>query len=264
MALAKDIETLKDIQCEEGKCVLSVYLNTDRANQNQQKGEWKIRLKNGLKRLEEYLVAAGNEEELKSYKKLRKKVEKEVKGNQSKLLKSVVIFASDDQDLWSVHYLQLPVETSFHWESRPILDQLEKLQKSFPKSAIIMPNLDEVKILDIDLGEIKDTRTYFFDPETEDWRFKDGIASSDRMASSANHVDDYQQRFDENRNRFYKKIAMNIEGMKKEKKWESVYIIGEPEAAQSLESQLNVDVSLTIKKNLKNSDSSKVLAHVFE
>ncbi|MDQ0253959.1 hypothetical protein J2S74_001332 [Evansella vedderi] len=264
MALAKELENLRNFQCSEGKCVLSVYLNTDRANQNQRKGEWKIRLKNGLKRLEEYLIASGDQKQLKVYKKLRRKVEKEIKGNQSQLMKSVVIFASEEQDLWSVHYLQLPVETNFHWENAPVLDQLTKLQQDFPKSAIIMPNRDVIKIIDIDLGEIKGTNIYQFDPESENWRLKEGTASSDRMASSANHVDDYQHRLDENLNRFYKKIASNIEQMYRDRKWQSVYLVGEPEKVKILQGQLRVKIDRSVNKNLKNSDSFKVLEQVFQ
>ncbi|MDG5786118.1 VLRF1 family aeRF1-type release factor [Evansella sp. AB-P1] len=264
MALTKDLEALKKFQCDDGKCVLSLYLNTDRSERNQQQGEWKIRLKNGLKRLEEYLIASGNEEQLKSYRMVRKKVEKEIRGNQSKLMKSVVIFASEEQDLWSVHYLNLPVESSFHWEKKPVLDQLIELQEQFPKSAIIMPNADEVKIMDVDFGEIKDTRVYYFDIKTEDWKFKDGLASTERTASSANHVDDYQQRFEENRNRFYKKIATNIERMKKDRNWEAVYIVGEPDVVHSFQSQLRVKINKLVKKNLNNLDASKVLSQVLD
>src|SRR5690554_4181193 len=139
MGLAEDLENLKQFQCSQGKCVLSVYLNTDRSEKSQQQGEWKIRLKNGLKRLEEYLIASGNENELKSYQILKEKVNKEILGNQTRLMKSVIIFASEEQNLWSVHYLQLPVNTSFNWEKTPVLDQLETLQLTFPKSGIILP-----------------------------------------------------------------------------------------------------------------------------
>ncbi|MBU9722901.1 MULTISPECIES: VLRF1 family aeRF1-type release factor [Bacillaceae] len=263
MSLRNDLKALKEFQCEQGKCVLSVYLNTDRSEQDQQKGEWKIRLKNGLKRLEEYLVLSGEEDQLKSYKRLRRKVEKEIRGNQSHLQKSVVIFASEE-GLWSSHYLQLPVDTSFHWEKAPVLDQLEEFQKAFPRTGIIMPNLDQIKIYDAELGEIKDTRVYEFDIETDDWKVKKGAASTDRIASSANHVDDYQQRFENNLNRFYKKMANQIEQMKRDRKWESVYIIGEPDLVRTLEAQVRIDVDQCVMKNLSNSQSSKVLAQVFQ
>lgn len=263
MALARELEQLRSFRCPEGKCVLSVYLNTDRSDQDQQKGEWKIRLKNGLKKLEEYLRASGNDEQLKSYLKLKKKVEKEIHGNQSQLQKSIVIFASEEQNLWSVHYLQIPVETSFRWERAPIVDQLERIQSAYPKCGVILPNMDEVKVYDVDLGELNDSRTYTFNPNTEEWTFKDGLASADRMASGASHVDDFEQRFRENLHRFYKKMATNIEQMQRDRKWQQVYLVGESELIRSFDEQLRLEVSKKVNKNLNNAHSAKVLEHVF-
>ncbi|SDY08670.1 hypothetical protein SAMN05421736_101330 [Evansella caseinilytica] len=263
MTLLNDLRELKNFQCQEGKCVLSLYLNTDRADQDQQKGEWKIRLKNGLKRLEQYLTVAGKETELKSYKRLRKKVEKEIVGNQPLLQKSVIIFASDVQNLWSVHYLNIPVETSFHWEKNPVLDQIIRLNEKYPKSGIILPNLDEIKIYETDLGEIVDTKVFCFDPEAEDWRLKQGASSSERTASSAMHVDDYQRRFAENLQRFYRKVAVTIEKMKDENQWEALYLIGDAECTRSLQSLLRIKIDGAVYKNLNNFDSSKVLEQVY-
>ncbi|MGJ9384956.1 VLRF1 family aeRF1-type release factor [Salipaludibacillus sp. CF4.18] len=264
MALTSELQSLKDFQCENGKCVLSVYLNTDPAHPDQQKGEWKIRLKNGLKRLDEYLEASGDKEEHKSYKKLKKKVNDEILGNRMDLQKSVVIFASDQDDLWSVHYLQVPVETSFHWESQPELSQLDGLQQEYPLAGVILPNLDEVKVIETSLGEVHDEKIYEFDSGKEEWRVKEGLASSDRTASGATHVDDFNQRYRENLSRFYKKMAGNVEQLKKEKNWSGLYLVGETEMIRSFATNLRTKPSGTVNKNLNNSQSSKVLNEVFK
>lgn len=264
MALLDEVQKLKDFKCSDEKCVLTVYLNTDPANQDQQKGEWQIRLKNGLKRIQEYLDASGDESEIKSYKKLKKKVDDEIQSNRTNFQKSVVIFASEKEDLFSVHYLQVPVETSFHWEEGPVLDQLEEIQRHYPRSGVVLPNLDEVRVLDTSLGEIHDERTYEFDPGSEEWTFKEGLASSDRTASGASHVDKLDQRFAENRNRFYKKMAGNIERLKKDWDWQEIYLVGETENIRSLESSLRTKPAESISKNLNNAEASKVLEEVFK
>ncbi|MCR6105844.1 hypothetical protein HXA34_06005 [Salipaludibacillus agaradhaerens] len=263
MALTNELKYLKDLNCTDNECVLSVYLNTDPANQDQQKGEWKIRLKNGLKRIQEYLEASGNEDQIKSYKRLKKKVDDEIQSNRTNLQKSVIIFASDYDDLWSVHYLQVPVETSFHWESYAVTDQLEELQRDYPRSGVIMPNLDEVRVLDTSLGELHDERTYMFDPGNEEWTFKEGLASSDRIASGASHVDKIQQRFEENRYRFYKKMATNVEKLKKEREWQEVHLVGEKDMIRTFENSLNVKPAGMVGKNLNNAEPTKVLEEVF-
>ncbi|WP_280770199.1 VLRF1 family aeRF1-type release factor [Salipaludibacillus daqingensis] len=263
MALENELQNLKDFTCAESKCVLSIYLNTDPADQDQQKGEWKIRLKNGLNRIQEYLDASSDESELKSYKKLKKKVDNEIQQNRTALQKGVIIFASEHEDLWSVHYLQVPVETSFHWEASPVLDQLNELHEKYPRAGVILPNQDEVKVIDTSLGEVNDERTYQFDPGSEDWSFKEGLASSDRTASGASHVDKLQQRFEENRHRFYKKMAGNVEQLKKDRGWKEVYLVGEAEMIRSFETSLRTKPAGSVNKNLNNAATTKVLEEVF-
>lgn len=264
MALTSELQSLKDFQCEGDKCVLSVYLNTDPADPDQQKGEWKIRLKNGLKRLDEYLKASGNEAQINSYQKLKKKVDKEIEQHRTDLHKSVVIFASEHDDLWIAHYLHVPVETSFHWESKPELGQLEELHKHYPLAGIVMPNLDEVRVIETSLGEVHDEKVYTFDSGKEEWRVKEGLASSDRMASGATHVDDFKERFRENLSRFYKKMAGNVEQLKKDKKWNDVYLVGETEMIRSFESSLRTKSTGSVNKNLNNAKPTKVLEEVFK
>jgi hypothetical protein len=50
---------------------LTLYLNTEPDTGSQ--SEWRIRLKNGLKGLKEYIEAEGNPSELKQYDQLQKK-----------------------------------------------------------------------------------------------------------------------------------------------------------------------------------------------
>ncbi|ADU29074.1 VLRF1 family aeRF1-type release factor [Evansella cellulosilytica] len=265
MDFKSHLKELEKHRCTENKCVLSVYLNTDRASADQQRGEWKIRLKNGLKRLQEYIALSSDENQLRSYKKLRQKVEKEIIGNQSRLSKGVAIFASEEEgnSLWSVHYLQLPIKSRFYWERRPKIDQLLDLTKAYPKSGIILPNLDEVKVIDAELGEIKEKKRFEFDPETEEWTAKEGLASSARVASSASHIDDVKQRYAENHHRFYKEVATIIEKMRNKRKWEKLYLVGDTEMVRALQEKMDIHINKIVHKNLNNRDESKVLNEIY-
>ncbi|WP_147804065.1 VLRF1 family aeRF1-type release factor [Alkalicoccus halolimnae] len=264
MTLTNELKSLKKIECPDGKCVLSVYLNTDPADQDQQKGEWKIRLKNGLKRIEEYIEASGDKEELKAYKNLKKQVDDEINGNRSRLAKGVVIFGSDHENLWSAHYLQVPVETNFYWESTPHLEELEKLQEEYPRSGIILPNNDEVRIIDTSLGEVNGEWRYEFDSGKEEWNLSDGMGSADRTASGASHVDKFQQRFEENKHRFYKDMAQKVEKIRKDSGWSELHIVGEAGMARTFKEVLRTEPAGMVEKNLNNADSSKILGEVFK
>ncbi len=50
MNIAKEMKKLESIYLEKPNRVFTMYLNTDPADPEQQGGEWKIHLKNGLKK----------------------------------------------------------------------------------------------------------------------------------------------------------------------------------------------------------------------
>lgn len=63
MAIDSLINKLQYVQLEPPDKILSLYLNTDMRDPEQQGGEWKIALKSGFSRLKEYLAVSDPEEE---------------------------------------------------------------------------------------------------------------------------------------------------------------------------------------------------------
>ncbi len=63
MAIDSLINKLQYVQLVPPDKILSLYLNTDTRDPEQQRGEWKIALKSGFSRLKEYLAASNPEEE---------------------------------------------------------------------------------------------------------------------------------------------------------------------------------------------------------
>ncbi|MEC1943460.1 hypothetical protein P9E64_20905, partial [Bacillus velezensis] len=63
MAIDSLIGKLKYVMTESPDKMLSLYVNTDMRNPDQQGGEWKIALKTGFRRLKEYLSVSDPEEE---------------------------------------------------------------------------------------------------------------------------------------------------------------------------------------------------------
>jgi hypothetical protein len=278
MTLYDEIQKLKAFNCED-RCVLSVYLNTNPADLNAQNGAWRIHLKNGLKRLDEYLEASQNEKEMKRYKELRKKVEREILDHQDDLQKGVVIFASPHEDLWSVHYVQVPVKTSFHWETKPVLDELRYMYKAYPYAGIILPSFKGIRVLDTSMGIINEEIFYEFDSGLEVWTEQKGVYSASRGGGAVNsmggggahlggnsgsHADDLDHRLRENLERFYKDMGSKIEKLKKERHWDEVHVVGETEHAKSFAKTLPKKPSSCVYKNLINSAPGQILHEVFE
>ncbi|WP_142826993.1 VLRF1 family aeRF1-type release factor [Planococcus soli] len=276
MTLYDEIQELKSFECPD-RCVLSVYLNTNPTDLNAQNGAWKIHLKNGLKRLDEYLKASDDEKEIKAYKTLRKKVEKEILDNQNDLQKGVIIFASPHEDLWSVHYVQVPVKTSFHWETKPVLDELRYMYKAYPYTGIVLPSFKGIRVIDTSMGIINEEIFYEFDSGLEVWTEQTGVHSAGRSAggnsfaggahlggNSGSHADDLDHRLKENLERFYKDMSSKIEKLKKDRHWDEIHVVGETEHAKSFAKVLQKKPASCVYKNLINNSPGQILHEVFE
>jgi hypothetical protein len=266
MSLSKELEVLKKFHCEDDRCVLSVYLNTYPGDPQQLNGGWRIHLKSGLKRIGEYITASEDEKELKAFNELRKKVTEEVEGNKNDLNKSVVIFAAIEPELWSVHYVQVPVKTSFHWENHPITEEMEYMYKAYPESGVILPSYGEVRILDTAMGALKDELVYEFDSGVETWKV--------RKTESANHDRGHGRKTTagpalEARPRtqikgFYKGMDKIVEKLKKERGWREIHVSGETDLANAFAETLREKPASCIYKNLNNSKANDVIHQVFE
>ncbi len=263
MTLTKELQQLKDFQSDE-RSVLSIYLNTNPADPEQQNGAWKIHLKNGFKRIEQYLAASEDTKELAAFKELKEKVEKEIENHQDDLHKGIVIFASQEPKLWSVHYVQVPVKTSFHWENHPVVEELSYMHKAYPEAGVVLPSFGEVRILDTAMGVVKDELTYTFDSGLEVWREQKGMNPYENRGTAGSHVDDLDHRLRENLHRFYKEMGSTVEQLKKKRDWEEIHIAGEADLANSFASILNVEPASCIHKNLNNSDPGQIIHQVFE
>lgn len=256
MSLSKELETLKDFYCDN-RCVLTVYLNTNPGDPEQLNGAWRTHLKNGFKRIEEYLSASEDKNELKAFNELKIKVTEEVENNKNNLNKSVVIFAAVEPELWSVHYVQVPVKTSFHWEHQPMSEEMEYMYKAYPEAGIILPSYSEIRILDTAMGKVKEELTYEFDSGIEDWREK-------KKAKHIQNEPAIEARPKTQMKEFYKGISKIIEKLKKERNWREVHISGETEAANAFAEILREKPASCLYKNLNKSKANDVIAQVFE
>ncbi|MCM3551184.1 VLRF1 family aeRF1-type release factor [Shouchella clausii] len=260
MSLAKDIERFKQIHCDDG--CLSIYLRTSLSSTDQQKGEWKIRLKNGLKKLEEYLEASENDAELKSFKRLKKLAEKNIKELSPNLPKSIVFIGSASGDLY-VKKLQVPVENDFRWEHYPVVDQLENLEAKYPLSGIVMIQKTDVLAVETSLGEVNDELHYAWDVEAEDWKEYIG-ARPEGETGAALHRESYANRFDANQQRWFKKIANKIEKQARKRNWQTIHVVGSPDQTTAFVKQCSTADVAVLKKNLAKLKAHEIVREVNE
>ncbi|GAA0464858.1 VLRF1 family aeRF1-type release factor [Alkalibacillus silvisoli] len=266
MALRKVLQQLENYKSEKPNRVFTMYLNTDLADQDQQGGEWKIHLKNGLNNFEHYLQKDGDSDEKRNFWAVKEKVENYMHEHQKDLKKSVVIFATGEGDIWFSERLQMPVQTAFHWEDQPVLDQLKSLNKQFPKTGIVLTQKEQIKLIDAELGAVNDTTLYELDLNTEDWKQHQGPHHADSNLGSggvkSSKKDELAERFEENRSRWYKSIAPKIDQYAKNNNWDAIYLVGSSVEVDELERNMNKQVDDKINKNLLDHEEMKIIEEV--
>ncbi len=252
MALSQLLEDLIDFKAEKSNQVLTIYLNTDRSDPNQQKGEWRIRLKNGLKRLEQYIIATGEEDQLKGYKKLKRKVEKEIDRYRTSLQKGLVVFADIDGNIFDLRILQLSIKSEFFWEEKPNLQQLKLLQQTYPSSGLIIVHDDRITLVHKALGELETIDTLEFDLDNEDWKVYEGLAASERVSSGATHKDQLDHRIQVHQKRWVREVIPQINQKAKRYRWEYADFVGKSPLLEEFKEKLHVSIHRTISKTISN------------
>lgn len=234
----------------EGR-VLSFYLNTDPTSE-----EWKIRLKNGLKRTEEYHKAS-NPHEASLLANIIKKVNVSVRDIQRNLKSSLICFASKDEVL--LYPFNFPVENDFSWQEQPDVDQLDSLFDHYMRTGVILLQANSVTLITSTLGELEDEIHYEIDFDTENWKPYKGLAYGGIISSSANHRHRFERRMEENQARWYRTIAPTIRNYAKDRAWKSIYLVGPKVLAEGFRKQLNQKVTEEIHLNLASKSASDVL-----
>lgn len=263
MTISEELQSLKAYRYSS-RCVLSIYLNTNPTDPEQFKGAWRIELKHGMKRIREYLTASGDEEEVKSFNKVMKKVMNEIEENHKELRKGVVIFASANEDLWSVHYVQVPVKTNFYFENHPVTEQMEYMYKAYPEAGIIMPSFGEIRILDTAMGSVRDELTYKFDQVTEVWKEVKNTDSTVKNAIEKKKTAALEPRQLFNVSSFFRGMDTTVKNLKSKRGWTEFHIAGEAEMANAFADSLREIPTSCIYKNLNNSKTNEIIHQVLE
>lgn len=243
-----------DIQALKGP-VFTVYLKTDPTNEN-----WKIRLKNGLKRTEHFVESAQPENK-QLFSKLKRKAEVLVKDNQRNLKRGLICFVTEETTL--LYLLQVTVENEFRWEDKPATDQLDTLIDKYPKSGVVLVQNEQVSILDTYLGELTDEAHYEFDLDSKHWTQYKGLAHGSIISSSANHRDQYDQRVKENQARWFKSLIPIINKHINSGKWDGIYLTGATELTKIMEEELNRKINGVVNNNYSGKTSTQIVNNVF-
>lgn len=133
--------------------VLTMYLETNPSDE-----EWKIRLKNGLKRIGEY-VEASNEAEYPIFKKVAKEVYQHTFDLQRQMKNGLLCFATEEAIV--MQPIQPPVQTAFYWEARGETTQLQTLFQHYPHTAFLVVQQDQISVVETVLEDVVNVQRFW-------------------------------------------------------------------------------------------------------
>lgn len=258
MGLHSEITKLKNLKNPEAG-ILSIFLSTKPDDRD----KWKTHLKNGLKEIDQQLQEQGDTKKIQAFEELREKIDNELKHNETSLLRSIVIYAEGGGGLFELHYLQLDVENEFAYSDTASVKQLEHLDQRFPKTGILVAQLDSVTVYSSALGEIEDSVTFELDLETDHWRKYQGRSGKGQAASSS-QVDQFDSRKEKQIRRFYREVSTEVSTLHKAHGWSELVLIGHQRTIKLLEDELNLEISHVFHKNLGGATEAEVLRVAFD
>lgn len=264
MTITETIKWLKNVRKDDANKVFTMYLNTDRSDPNQQGDEWKIHFKNGMRNFDKYLQQDDDKEERENFLKIKDKVTKFIKEQETDFQRGVIVFATADDEIWFAKCVQMRVENEFYWQDTPELNQLMELKEKYPKIGVILVQQNQIKVISSETNRILNTTHYELDMETEDWRIKQGPRRVAAAGARGPNVqkDSFESRYAANVQRWYKSIAPKLDKLAKDSGWERIYLIGEGEGAMELSKQINKPIEKVIQKNMLDHDEMKILEEV--
>lgn len=257
MGLFTEINELKNLENSETG-ILSIFLST----KPEERGKWKTHLKNGFKQIEKQLEQEGNAKKTQAFEETRDKVEKELDHSEPNLLRSIVIFAEGGGSLFELHFLQLDVENEFVYGDTANVSQLETLDRKFPRTGIVVAQMEIVAVHNTRLGEIEDTQIFELDLDTDNWRKYQG-RSSKGEASSSSQVDQFDSRIEKQIRRFYRDVSAELAKLHKKHEWSELVLIGHQRTVKLLQDELEMEVSRVVDKNLGGATEQQVLQAAF-
>lgn len=261
MHLKKEIEDIQSCAPDPKEPILTIYLDT--RTDSSQKSAWQIRLKNGLKKLMEYAEAEGNKEKIAQLGKLRKEVLKEMEDQKTTVKNGWIVIASPSKQIWFNQQVQVPVPNAFYWSDEPHLDELIQMTKDYPAAGAILLGREKVTVLDTFLGVVQQEWNFEWNPDLEDWGQMKGTAHSNRMATSSNHVDNFEKRYEHNQQRWLSQLSSVLSRLSKRYKWKELIMSGEKNLTTETAKAIKTPVPRVLSKNYSGKPPQKILQEVY-
>lgn len=263
MLTEKDLNQLDKANSDDTKKILSLYLNVDPRDPEQEGDKWKIKLKKILTQLEEDTKDSDSHEEKNQAKALQEKVENHIYGKANKFKRGLVLFATADGDLWLSIDLNIPVTTESYWNNKAQTDQLTTIQNQYPYTGILILQQDQAQLIETELKEELDSFYYKLDLNTDDWRQHQGPQGDDWTKGGAQR-DEYKDRVKANQERWLRSLAQTVQKKAQQLNWKQFYLVGEKGEVEQLRGYFDQKIDKVVPKNLLGRNANNIIEEALD
>ncbi len=225
-----DLETIKALLAETDEHTLSIYLNVNPGDQQNQSRTpaWRIQLKNELNAIE----ASLGDEHRDIWRHLRQQVEQFLTGYHI-VSKGLALFFGPH--LQQVYELPLPIETQCAY-GRPLVAPLLWAIEEYQRYLILLVDQEKAHFIVAYLGSAGLTDTLTLELDTEDWREKSLMPATSygRELRSGSYVDHFEDRVEAHLERFYREVIARAQELKDERGFDRIVLGGSEQSAHAL------------------------------
>ena len=226
---------------EEGKYCVSLYLNVSPVTNPA--GEYITHLKNMVKEVSE----STEKDILSKVKSDIGKLQSHVASNKREFKRQLVLFSSDELDLWREYNLSVPLKNLLVIDRAPFIKPLLDIADNYSRALILLVDKENARIFTVQLGEI----TEYGDLHTSDIPGKH--KKGGWFALSETH---YRRHIDYHVTLHLKDVAKKIESFITKEKINVVFLAGADEAVTIFKDLL----SDTVRSKLAGQFSAEMTA----
>lgn len=177
----------------------------------------------------------------------------------------LVCFASSDGWQW-IENLYMDTGSRFGWGRFPMLQPLVSLVQAGPKTGVVVLAQDKARLMTWQQGWLSDETVLEADFDTGDWRRYAAGAVPTTPQQSSTHVDDFQDRIEEQVERFIRTLASQVTSLARDEGWDLILPVAPPRLAEALTSSLKAAYRDRLlpagNVNLIRADSQSLAGHV--
>lgn len=233
-----DFEQLKQLAAlEPAHPVVSIFARTDPRDpaNTSHNPAWEVALRNGLRALDHQLDDGDDRDGRQAFRQLHERIETElIELEPAERGRSVVWFLAADGETLGRFTLQLPLrEDRVVWDQRPFVSPLVDVADRGAPVGIVLVGLENVRLLQIEQGEVSEPDHSEFHLELGDWRPYGGSTSGSpqRGKQTTAHEEQYEARVEAHREKLYGGAADATARRLEELGWGRIMIAAEGQTA---------------------------------